>query len=473
MPASELPKPPRSLKAPKRILLSRRDFQDGPYVALEPDVELVFAEDVEFNFPEPPDRTSPHHLGFFGGLVIGAPRVIVNLNRRTVRMHPNFRERQRFFALIALDVTPFPIGKARFTTEPVSPTDITIKNGTLGLTSHFCIHGNTLKEGRILISDVRMDDFEVGAVSISGASDIMIRRCRIGSAVPPTTSSDVNMLKDLARTVREQGSASEAEALMNLAAERARKMQSSDAIVRSIVVQHAFNVGGVPDTFERRIRRVAVQDCDFDDIRAEPMEVVGITMVRGSDEALKDVNGNLIALEDARSGALLSRLQAAFNPKLPRAVRDKLTSGPSSAFFPVHGQDRRGHALQGKSSLFARIDGCDDVTLLNLKGSEVMSWGPESAAVGFMLNGCSRITIAHVKVAGVKVSEVCTNPLSDARPQSGVLLRRCKHVKLDDYTYAAEVSCGGSFRETEDASITRCVMNAPSTFLKCKHVSME
>lgn len=470
MPSANPPNPPRQIKSVRRIELRRRDFATGPYTVLEPDVEIVLREDVEFNFPDP-KRESPNHLGFFAGLIIGAPRVTVNLDGHTLKMHPNYRERQRFFALISIDVTPFPPGKLKFTTEPKRPTDITIRNGKLGLTSHFCVHGNN-GSARILLSDLKMDDFEVGAISISGASDVHIRRCAVGRAVPPTTSSDVNMLHDLARTLRESGSKAEAEALMNMAAHRSRIMQSSDAIVRAVVIMPEFNVNGVPNSFERRIDRVAIVDCTFDDLRAEPIEVVGISTTKGG-EALKDVNGNLIALDDARSGAMLSKIQASFNPELPRAARDKLTTGPTSQFFAVHGQDRRGHSLQGKSSLFARIDGCNDVTLHNLKGSNVLSRGAEGAAVGFMLNGCERISITHVRVGSVRVDGVCSDALSDERPQSGVLLRRCRHVRIDHYTYESEHSCGGSFRETTNAALTRCTMHAPSTVYKCKHVTME
>lgn len=474
MPPVEPPHPPRVPKSLRRVRLSRKDFATGPYVATESDVELYFTEDVEFNFPDPPSKESPHHLGFFGGLVLAAPRITVNLNRRTLSMHPNYRLRQRFFALISLDRTPFPVGKMRFTTEPVRPTDLTIRNGSLGLTSHFCIHGNTLREGRILIEHVRMDDFEVGAVSITGASDVMIRHCTVGSAVPPISSSDVLMLRDLAKIVREGGSRGEAEALSTMATREAlRKITSSDAIVRAIVIMPEFNVNGVPESFERRIHRVAIVDTTFDDLRAEPMEVVGIALTKNSAEALKDVNGNLIALADAESGALVSRLQAAFHPELPRIARTRLMAGPSSQFHAVRGQDRRGHALQGKSSLFARIDGCTDVTLRNLTGTRVMSWGEESAAVGFMLNGCERITASHLRVGSVEVKDVSSNPLSDDRPQSGLLMRRCQHVKVDAYVYESPLACAGSFRETEDMTLRRCEMRAPSAFLKCRHVCME
>ena len=147
--------------------------------------------------------------------------------------------------------------------------------------------------------------------------------------------------------------------------------------------------------------------------------------------------------------------------------------GPASTFHPVRGQDRRGHALRGKSSLFVRVDGCDDVTLRNLSAEKVTSDGPEGAAVGFMLNGCERVVVAHARVKGVEVRHATSDSLSDDRPQSGLLLRRCAHVKVDGYVYSSTVACSGSFRETSNATLTRCDLRAPSTFFKCKHVMME
>lgn len=474
MTVPQKPTPPRVTKNRKNIYVSQENFRAGPYVISEPDVIVVLTEDVTVNFQEPPLKESPHHLGFFGALVVGASRVTIDLNGHFIKMHPNFRERQRFFSLIALDVTPFPVGKMKFTTQPVSPSDISIQGpGTLGLTSHFCVHGNTLKQGRIQIMDVKMEDFEVGAVSISGASDILIKRCIFGSAIPPTTSSDFLMMKDLADTAREKGAHTEAHELMNAAESVKRHMTSSDAIVRAVVIMPEFNVNGIPDTFDHRINRVSMVDCKFADLRAEPFETVGIAMEKNSEKPFKDRHGNLIAIGDVLSGSVVSRMQAAYSPELPRAVREKLMSGPDSSFHPVYGQDRRGHSLQGKSSLFARVDGCTDVILRNLVGDKVESEGKEGAAVGFMLNGCERVLLNHVAVGGAYVRNVCGDALSDTRPRSGLILRRCKHIKLDDYVYEASDSCGGTFRMSENASLQRCTMNAPATFLHCKNISMD
>lgn len=468
-----LPRPPRAPAAKRRVPLTNDDFRHGPYVASQPDVELVLQEDIVLNFQDPPTRESPHHLGFFAGLVIAASRVTVSLNGHSIVMHPNFRERQRFFSLISLDVTPFPIGIMRFSTPPVAPTDITVAGGTLGLTSHFCIHASTLEEGRVLIADCRLLDFEVGAISLSGASDVMVRNCVFGRAKPPVTSSDFVMLRDLAATAREHNASAESEQLLTIAETRRRHMTSSDAICRALVLSPVFNVNGIPDSFPRRISRCAVVDCTFDDLMAEPVEVVGAALTEGSDKPLKDLHGNLIALEDVRAGSIVSRLQAAYSEELPSAVRRVLLAGSTQRFYPVHGQDRRGHSLQGKSSLFVRVDGCSDVILRNLRGGTVRSHGSEAAAVGYMLNGCERVSLAHVHVQGTTVGSVCSDALSDARPQSGLLLRRCQHVDVDDYRYVSEEACGGSFRMTENVRMRRCVVGAPTTFLHCRHVAMD
>lgn len=456
--------------------VASEDFRDGPLIVTTPDTEIVLREDITLNFGTPATKESPFHLGFFGGIVVGASRVTVRLNGKTLRMHPNFRARQRFFALVALDVTPFPPGTMKFDTQPVAPTDVCILGpGTLGLTSHFGVHGNTLRgDTRILVSDVTFDKFEVGGISVSGASDVVVRRCTFGRAEPPTTTSDFLMLKDLAQTARETGAHAEAVELMNVAqAHHGRAVTSSDAVVRAITIMPDFHVQAIRDTFSKRIRRVAITDCTFDDLRAEPMECVGASLVEGDDAPLKDRHGNLIAHCDVIAGSVVSRMQAAFSPELPRAVRQKLMAGPSSDYYPVYGRDRRAHSLQGKGSLFARVDGCDDVTLRNLRGASVETVGAQGASVGFMLNGCERVSLTHVRVGGVHVRGAVTNALSDARPQSGLLLRRCTHVAVDDYRYDSDESCSSTFRMTHNAALRRCTMNAPATFLKCTHVTME
>lgn len=473
MTTPDLPRAPRPPTSGLVRHLTSADFRDGPVVLSQPGTRYVLMEDVVFNFPEPAAKESPHHLGFPFGIAVGASQVVLDLNGKTLRMHPNFRERQRFFALVSLDVTPFPVGRLGFTTEPVAPTDVVVRNGTLGLSSHFGIHANTLREGRLLLSDLHFEDFEVGAISLSGASDVHIRRCTVGGAVPPTTTSDVVMLRDLAAAARDAGAHSESAKLLQIMAKQKRNLTSSDALVRAIVIAPEFNVNGVPKHFKKRIQRTAINDCTFADLRAEPREVIGIALAEGG-APIKDLHGNIVSHDDARAGALVSRLQAAFSPDMPRVARQRLMAGPSSAFYPVTGLDRRAHSLVGKSSLFVRVDGCDSVTLRNIRAATVSSHGPHAAAVGIMLNGCKNVSLAHVSVRGSRVDhEGARDPLSLDRPQSGVLFRNTAHVRVDDYHYPSADSCGVAAVEMQDARFVRCKMGAPSTFLHCRHVSME
>ena len=484
------PRPPRKGARPVRVVrLSQRDFRSGPYIASAPDTELILAENVYVNFPlpMPPGTESPFHLGWFGAIVVAAPRVTLRLNGKTLAMHPSFRTRQRFFSLVSLDLTPFPpeAEVMGFTTEPVRPTDVAILGpGTLGLTSHFCVHGNTLRgETRILISDVRMQDYEVGAISLSGASDVLIRRCSVGRPVPPTETSDVLMLKHLSISAREHGAEAEAVALAHAATQAHRSMGASDAICRAIVINPHFNVNEIPTTFPKRIERIAIEDCTFERVFAEPIEVVGMAMP-GVDQrkaVIKDRNGNLIAYDDV--GSLTTRLQAAYNERIPWHVRKPLMNGrmPRLKMRRVRGLDRRGHSLQGKSSLLVRVDGATHVSLHNLSGTSVESAGPEAAACGFMLNGCHDVSLRHLKMhAGVHVRGTATDSLSDERPRAGLLLRRCRRVRLIGYTYSSgqphhgvASACASACHHVTDASFSQCSMSAPSTFLHCADVSMR
>ena len=224
----------------------------------------------------------------------------------------------------------------RFDTTPRSPTDLCILGpGTLGLTSHFCVHSNTLKEGRVRIANVKMEHFEVGAISLSGCNDVHIHNCTFGRARAPTRSSHELMLHDLMLDARHFGATQQAKALAKMITrESTTTLTSSDAICRACVITNEFNINQIKDSFPNRIERVAITDCTFDDLMAEPKEVIGVSE-RDGGTAIKDRNGNLLAWEDVKSGAMISRLQASFNKELSTHVRDKLVSGPPPDFYPI------------------------------------------------------------------------------------------------------------------------------------------
>lgn len=457
---------------PTRLELRRRDFLKGTVRITMPDTYVLLKENVVCNFPDPEEATSPLHLGFFCAISVEAPRCVVDLGGHSLSQSEEYRQRQRFFSLIELNNSPFPPGKARFTTPLASPSDVTIKNGTLGESSHFSIHG-ALCGSRILVERVTMRKFEVGAVSISGADDVTIRRCKIGQAARPKTSSAAVMLQDLGRAAQRNGQKEAAKRLWEMTGSwKVKTPEHSDALVRSIVISPTFNVG-MPNLGEKkRLRRVSLHSLDFDDVHSEPLEVVGISTSKGG-PPLKDLNGNLISMEDAMAGSLVSRVQASLTTDLPSGARSKLMRGPSSSFEPVRGLDVRGHDLRMKASLFCRVDSCDSVTCHGARAGKVHSKGRFSAAVGFMFNACTDVSIRDVFVDGVRVSDVCADALSDARPQAGMYMRQCKGVDVERLVYKSSEACSFAMKDTRQANLSRCTLNAPLTASNTKDLHVR
>jgi len=120
--------------------------------------------------------------GFFGGIFLIGENIELNLLGHEIKMSESFALSQRFFSIIELTNSPFPLGgglplsikKEDFKTG----TFICIKNGRLGRSSHSSIHGNENRS--ITISKLKMYDFEVGGVMMNGAKQISICKCNIG-----------------------------------------------------------------------------------------------------------------------------------------------------------------------------------------------------------------------------------------------------------------------------------------------------
>ena len=97
-------------------------------------------------------------------------------------MSPKFSLQQRFFSILELTNSPFPLGSGL----PLSMTKekfktgkgIYIHNGRLGLSSHSSIHGN--ENRNIILSKLKMYDFEVGGIMLNGGKQISICKCNIG-----------------------------------------------------------------------------------------------------------------------------------------------------------------------------------------------------------------------------------------------------------------------------------------------------
>eukprot|EP00486_Rosalina_sp_Unknown_P011600 CAMPEP_0201592860 /NCGR_PEP_ID=MMETSP0190_2-20130828/190632_1 /ASSEMBLY_ACC=CAM_ASM_000263 /TAXON_ID=37353 /ORGANISM="Rosalina sp." /LENGTH=876 /DNA_ID=CAMNT_0048051805 /DNA_START=469 /DNA_END=3099 /DNA_ORIENTATION=- len=119
-------------------------------------------------------------LGFFAAISIETDDVVINLNGFSLSMDYKFYFQQRFFSLIELGNQPFIGGQgpANWGADQVFASNVIVKDGILGLSSHHAIHGN--HNNNILISNVRMTQFDVAGFGCNACVGIEITDCIIG-----------------------------------------------------------------------------------------------------------------------------------------------------------------------------------------------------------------------------------------------------------------------------------------------------
>ena len=71
--------------------------------------------------------------------------------------------------------------------DPQFASNVVIKNGVLGLSSHFAIHGNYNNE--VLIENVHIKDFEVHGMQLNGFDNVVLRNLEVG---PSSTQAYLN-----------------------------------------------------------------------------------------------------------------------------------------------------------------------------------------------------------------------------------------------------------------------------------------
>ena len=119
-------------------------------------------------------KDGAYHLGFFAAITIEADNVVLDLNGKTIRQSKLHNLQQRFYANIELASAPFipKQGPASFGDTVVSPTNVMIVGGTLGLSSHHGIHGNGMKN--VVLRNLTIKDMEVAAIALNGAENSVI-----------------------------------------------------------------------------------------------------------------------------------------------------------------------------------------------------------------------------------------------------------------------------------------------------------
>eukprot|EP00397_Hematodinium_sp_SG-2012_P006792 GEMP01006828.1.p1 GENE.GEMP01006828.1~~GEMP01006828.1.p1 ORF type:complete len:688 (+),score=92.06 GEMP01006828.1:323-2386(+) len=135
-------------------------------------------EDILFDFKETAvNQKSPLHWDNVIGISIEVSGVELDLNGHTMSMSPRFMSRQRFWNHIQLNNFVFRPTQGLYKGNIVTPSDIIIRNGKLGQTSHMGIQG--IENGRVAFEDLTFESFEVAAISCKDCHDVTIRRCTI------------------------------------------------------------------------------------------------------------------------------------------------------------------------------------------------------------------------------------------------------------------------------------------------------
>ena len=114
-------------------------------------------------------------VGFFAAIAVAADGVVIDLDGHTIEQSAEHALLQRFFSVIELADQPFipDQGPAGFGDQITSATNVEIRNGIIGRSSHHGIHGNGNEN--VTISHVDFVDYEVGAVALNGVQSLSVR----------------------------------------------------------------------------------------------------------------------------------------------------------------------------------------------------------------------------------------------------------------------------------------------------------
>ena len=155
----------------------------------------------------PVGTAGAYHLGFFAAITVEATGVILDLNGKTIQQTELHALQQRFYANIEMASAPFipAQGPATFSTPSnfKAGEKVLIENGTLALSSHHGIHGNTMKD--IILQNLSIEDFEVAGIALNGAinsvlSNITIKNTSLNIRVL-STYSQARFIRTFLQTV--------------------------------------------------------------------------------------------------------------------------------------------------------------------------------------------------------------------------------------------------------------------------------
>jgi len=137
-----------------------------------------------------------YQIGYWAAITIETSQVTIDLNGHSIGQHPAHNLMNRYFNVIELATQPFISGQGFHNFGPTGPlavdtlfsaSFVTIYNGRIGRASTNGIHGTGNKN--IHIHHIAFENFEVSAVSLYGAENVLVDSCSaLGSRTVPVTT---------------------------------------------------------------------------------------------------------------------------------------------------------------------------------------------------------------------------------------------------------------------------------------------
>merc|ERR1719283_457884 len=173
------------------VELYQKDFAKGTYRIRQSGTYRIM-EDIEFDFnagdleapnagekqwwpmaeqseqyPGAGTQRDEYFMGFFAGITIEVDDVVLDLNGHEIAMSPAFYYQQRFFSCVALKSVVYALnqGPGMFGAHPQYASNVLIKDGSIGLSSHHGIHGQNNDDVTIL--NVHVHSFETHGIEMS------------------------------------------------------------------------------------------------------------------------------------------------------------------------------------------------------------------------------------------------------------------------------------------------------------------
>lgn len=175
----------------KKVYLTQKDFDSGTYRIKESGIYKL-KEDIEFQ-PIPADqakRTDKPGIGWFAVITVETDDVIIDLDGHIIQASQEFIDNHFFnlFSVVELANSQFPgpqFGTSfgtittNFTgdTAYVEANEIIVKNGIVGRSGHFGIHG--IGNSNVYLQDLHVKDWETSGIQLHGTQGGSLERIKI------------------------------------------------------------------------------------------------------------------------------------------------------------------------------------------------------------------------------------------------------------------------------------------------------